>query len=109
MKEIKAIIQPRFLDRVRDAFRDMPGFPGMSVSRIEGCSGHEGQEAGRGMRHELTDFTAKVRLEIIAPDDTVDEIVRIIHTHAHTGRQGDGVLWVADVSRFVRLREEPPG
>ncbi len=107
MKEIKAIIRPRCLDAVRDAFRWMQGFPGMSVCRIEGCSRHDGPEIGHGLREELADFAPKVRIEIIAPDDKVDEIIQILHAHAHTGRDGDGLIWVTDVSEFLRVRSPP--
>jgi nitrogen regulatory protein P-II 1 len=109
MKEIKAIIQPQRLDRLRDAFREMPGFPGMSVSRAEGCGPHEGPETAHGLREELTDFSPKVRIEIIAPDDRVDEIVGLIHTHTHTGRRGDGIIWVTEVLAFRRIKLDDAG
>jgi len=38
MKEIKAIIRPNKLTALRAALRDLPGFPGMTVSKAEGCS-----------------------------------------------------------------------
>ncbi len=103
MKEIKVIIQPKRLERIRDAFRSLPGFPGMSISRVQGCSQHAGVESHKTLRAELTDFSDKVRLEIIAPDELVADIVRLIHQHAHTGQSGDGVLWVTEVSEFHRL------
>jgi nitrogen regulatory protein P-II 1 len=106
MKEIKAIIQPQRLAKLRNAFRQMPGFPGMTVSRVEGCSQHEGPETGHDIREELTEFSPKVRIEIVAPDDKVDEIAAIIYEHAHTGRQGDGVLWISEVISFGHIRSE---
>jgi nitrogen regulatory protein P-II 1 len=109
MKEIKAVIQPQRLAKLRNAFRHMQGFPGMTVSRVEGCSQHEGPEIGHGIREELTDFSPKVRVEIIAPDDKVDEIVRIIHESGHTGRQGDGIVWVSEVASLLHIRSDPGG
>jgi nitrogen regulatory protein P-II 1 len=106
MKEIKAIIQPQRLDRLRDALREMPGFPGMSVSRVEGCSPPEGPQPGQGLREELTDFSLKIRIEIVAPDERVDEIVDLIYAHTHTGRRGDGILWVTEVVSFQRIRSD---
>ncbi|MBI5919046.1 MAG: P-II family nitrogen regulator [Nitrosomonadales bacterium] len=103
MKEIKAIIQPKRLERIRDAFRTLPGFPGMSVSRIQGCSEHLGVEQHQNLRAELTEFSDKVRLEIVAPEEMLPEIVRLIHKHAYTGQTGDGVLWVTEVGEFHRL------
>ncbi len=103
MKEIKAIIRPARLHKIRDAFRSLPGFPGMSVSHVEGCSAHAGAEQHDTLKGELTDFTKKLRIEIVAPDEMVPDILRIIHRNAHTGQTGDGVLWVTEVGEFLRL------
>ena len=45
----------------------------------------------------------KIRIEIVAPDEMVEDILRIIHDNAHTGQLGDGVVWVTEVNRFMRL------
>ena len=103
MKEIKAIIRPSRLHKIRDAFRTLPGFPGMTASHVEGCSSHAGEERHDTLKEELTDFTKKVRIEIVAPDEMVPDILRIIHRNAHTGQMGDGVLWVTEVGTFRRL------
>ncbi len=103
MKEIKAIIQPNRLTRVRDAFRDLEGFPGMNVTRVQGCSQHSGVERHAKVKEELTEFSDKVRIEIVAPDEMVPEVVRIIRENTHTGQTGDGVLWVTEVLSFHRL------
>lgn len=103
MKEIKAVIRPTRLHKIRDAFRSLPGFPGMSVSHVEGCSAHAGAEQHDTLKEELTDFTKKIRIEIVAPDEMLPDILRIIHQNAHTGQTGDGVLWVTEVGEFLRL------
>ena len=38
MKEIKAVIRPNKLAALRDALVALPGFPGMTVTKVEGCS-----------------------------------------------------------------------
>lgn len=103
MKEIKAIVRPSRLHKIRDAFRQLPGFPGMNVTHVEGCSAHVGAEQHGTLKAELTDFSKKLRIEIVAPDEMLPDIVRIIHQNAHTGQTGDGVLWVTEVSEFIRL------
>lgn len=103
MKEIKAIVRPSRLHKIRDAFRHLPGFPGMSISHVEGCSAHAGEEQHDTLKEELTDFTKKLRIEIVAPDEMVPDILLIIHHNAHTGQTGDGVLWVTEVQEFHRL------
>lgn len=105
MKEIKAVIQPARLPRVREAFRHMRDFPGMTVLRAEGSGYHPDKPNPPGIKSELTDYSAKVRIEIVAPDEKVGELVRIIREHCHTGRPGDGVVWVTPVDSFRRIRE----
>ena len=103
MKEIKAIVRPNRLHQIRDAFRHLPGFPGMTVIQAEGCSGHLEKEQHDTLKEELTDFTKKTHIVIFAPDEMVPEIVRIIRQVGHTGQTGDGVLWVTEVVEFHRL------
>ncbi len=108
MKEIKAVIQPRRLQRVREALRRIPGFPGMTVTRAEGAGYHPGAAPAPGIRSELTEYSPRIRIEIVAADEAVDAIVAAIRQAAHTGLAGDGVLWVSAAERFVRLREPAP-
>lgn len=103
MKEIKAIIRPARLVKIRDAFRKLEGFPGMTISKVQGCSEHEGEEIHPDVRDELTDFSDKVRIELLVHDDMVEQVVEIIHQHTYTGQRGDGILWVSEVSEFRRL------
>ena len=43
MKEIKAIIQPHMLSRVREALGELPHFPGMTVTKCRGLGRGRGQ------------------------------------------------------------------
>ena len=103
MQEIKAIVQPSKLPKIREAFSHVCQFPGMSVCRIEGCAHHEGEEELHSVREALTDFTPKVRIEIVCPENKVAEIVGIIVGIADTGRSGCGMVWVTPVNSFQRL------
>lgn len=108
MKEIKAIVRPSKLQKIRDAFRHLPGFPGMNISPVEGCSAHQAEEQHATLKAELTDFTQKLRIEIVAPDTMLQDILLIIQRNAYTGQTGDGVLWVTDVQTFQHLCSPPP-
>lgn len=105
MREIKAIIQPGRLARLREAFRRIADFPGMTVTRAEGSGYHPGKPHDAGIRGELTEYSERIRIELVVPDDAVDEYVALIHSVCHTGRPGDGVLWVTPVEHFHRLRQ----
>ncbi len=108
MKEIRAVIQPARLEALRERLRKLPGFPGMTVTQAQGSGYHPGMPAPKGIRGELADYAPRIRVEIVAEDAEVDTLVRAIHEAAHTGRPGDGVVWVVEVAAFLRLRV-PPG
>jgi nitrogen regulatory protein P-II 1 len=105
MKEIKAILRPQRLDRVRDALRRLPGFPGMNFGKVEGCSRYPSGQNPRSAKEALTEFSSKVRIEMVCPDEMVEPIVRVIAEHAFTGQAGDGLVWVTDVAYRVRVVE----
>jgi nitrogen regulatory protein P-II 1 len=109
MKEIKAIIQPNRLARLREAFRRIPDFPGMTVTRAEGSGYHPGKPHEAGIKGELTEYSQKLRIEMVVPDEEVDRLIALVHSICHTGRAGDGVLWITPVEQFLRLRQVPPG
>jgi nitrogen regulatory protein P-II 1 len=105
MKEIKAVIQPSRLARLREAFRKLPDFPGMTVSRAEGSGYHPGKPAPSGIKGELTDYSPRIRIEIVCPDEQAAGVVTIVREICHTGQPGDGVLWINAVEEFQRLRQ----
>ncbi len=100
MKEIKAVIRPNKLAALRDALVALPGFPGMTVTKVEGCSAPTRHVSARvKIKDELTDYTAKVRVEIVAPDEVADSLFTCITEIARTGHYGDGLVWITDVER----------
>jgi nitrogen regulatory protein P-II 1 len=108
MKEIKAVIRPSKLPTLREKLRTLPGFPGMTVSKAEGCSATKLQSPSN-LKEELTDYTPKVRIEIVAPDELSDSIVDTIVQVAQIGQIGDGLVWVTDISRAVFLYKSVAG
>lgn len=109
MKEIKAIIRPNKLPQIRNALMSLEGFPGMSISQAEGCTAPSRHGPITSIKDELTDFTKKIRLEIVCPDDVADLIVTCITDIAQTGHLGDGIVWVTEVQRAVFVHKTTPG
>ncbi len=107
MKLISAIIQPGRLAKIRAAARALPGFPGMTIDKVEGFSTQE--EAPRSIQAELTDDSVKYRLLIISPDEQVDAIIEMIRTACRTGERGDGHIWVNPIETHLRIRDANPG
>jgi nitrogen regulatory protein P-II 1 len=105
MKEIKAIIPPQRLSKIRSALRNIKGFPGMTVTKVEGC-GHHVAKPTHGIREELTDYSPKARIDMVAPDELVEGILQILVEVGQTGQVGDGIVWVTPVERMIRLSEQ---
>lgn len=110
MKEIKAVIRPNKLAALRDALVSLPGFPGMTVSKVEGCSAPSRHVLGKvKIKDELTEYTPKVRVEIVAPDEVAEAIFARITEVAQTGHYGDGLVWMVDVERAAFVFKTTPG
>ncbi len=103
MKLITAVIKPFKLDDVKDALRAV-GVVGITVTEVRGFGRQGGHtETYRGAEYKI-DFVPKVKLEILAGDDQVDDLVATITSSASTGKIGDGKVWVTDVGTIVRIR-----
>lgn len=110
MKEIKAVIRPNKLAVLREVLMATPGFPGMTVAKVEGCSAPSRHVAGKhSIKEELTDYSPKVRVEIVAPDEVAEEIFRRITEIAQTGHYGDGLVWITEVERAAFIFKTTPG
>ncbi len=104
MKEIKAIIQPFMLANVINALKEMEDLPGVAVSEIKGFGKSKADNAAHKIVEDSIDYVKKVKIEIVLPDRLVDEVVKIICAAAHTGRPGDGKVFVYTVDDVVKVR-----
>ena len=103
MKLIMAVIKPFKLDEVREAISSI-GIEGMTVTEVKGFGRQKGHaEIYRGAEYTLN-FLPKIKLEIAVNDDLVEKAIEAIKTTAHTGKIGDGKIFVSDLSKTVRIR-----
>ncbi len=108
MKLIMAIIKPFKLDAVRTALTDL-GIEGMTVSEAKGFGRQKGQtEIYRGAEYNV-EFVPKVRIEIVIDDERAQRVVEAIQQSAHSGKIGDGKIFVMDVAEAVRIRTGETG
>ena len=102
-KKIEAIIKPFKLDEVKDRLSAI-GVQGLTVTEVKGFGRQKGHtELYRGAEY-VVDFLPKAKLEILASEEQVDDIIDAIMTAAHTGRIGDGKIFVLPVEDVVRIR-----
>ena len=103
MKLISAIIKPFKLDEVRDAISEI-GVEGITVSEVKGFGRQKGHtELYRGAEYQV-DFLPKVKLEIAVNDDLVERLIEAISKAAHTGKIGDGKIFVYKLEQAIRIR-----
>ena len=108
MKKIEAIIKPYKLSDVKQALHDQ-GIQGMTVSEVKGFGRQKGHtEIYRGSEYTV-DFLPKVKIEIVVSDDHLETAVQAILQSAHTGKIGDGKVFVLPVESAHRIRTSEPG
>ncbi|MDG2203974.1 MAG: P-II family nitrogen regulator [Alphaproteobacteria bacterium] len=103
MKKIEAIIKPFKLDEVKEALHEV-GLQGITVLEAKGFGRQKGHtELYRGAEY-VVDFLPKVKLEIFVEDDMLDRAVEAIQNAAHTGRIGDGKIFIVPIEDAIRVR-----
>ena len=108
MKKIEAIIKPFKLDEVKDALQEA-NLQGITVLEAKGFGRQKGHtELYRGAEY-VVDFLPKVKLEIIVADNMLNPALEAIQSAAHTGRIGDGKIFVSDVADAIRIRTGETG
>ena len=108
MKKIEAIIKPYKIDEVREALSEV-GVVGMSVSEVKGFGRQKGhKEIYRGSEYTV-DFLPKIKLEMVVPDESVNQVIDAIRTSANTNKIGDGKIFVVPVEEAVRIRTDERG
>jgi nitrogen regulatory protein P-II 1 len=108
MKKIEAIIKPFKLDDVKEALQEI-GLQGLTVTEAKGFGRQKGHtELYRGAEY-VVDFLPKIKIEMVVPDARVDAAVEAIQSAAHTGRIGDGKIFISPIETAIRIRTGETG
>ncbi|UUC95272.1 MULTISPECIES: P-II family nitrogen regulator [Comamonas] len=104
MKEIRAIVRPSRLERLRTELRAIPNFPGVTIFKAEGFTAPAAVDK-RTVKDELTDFSDKLMVCVIVEESMVGAIREAIVTACRTGQIGDGLVWTVDIGEMHRIRD----
>lgn len=108
MKLITAIIKPFKLDEVREALSEI-GIQGMTVTEVKGFGRQKGHtELYRGAEYTV-DFLPKLRLEMAVSEDLLELAIENLCAAAHTGKIGDGKIFVTPIEQTIRIRTGEQG
>lgn len=107
MKMIMAIVRPEKYEDVKAALKDK-GITGMTFTHVTG----RGMQAGVKFTSRVGDFVVdeleKVKIEIVVDDSHVQCVIDTVCGAAHTGRHGDGRIFVLPVEESVRISDYAP-
>ena len=105
MKKIEAIVRPEVIEDMKAALL-AADVEGMTISQVQGAGNQHGwTEYYRGTE-VLVQMRAKVKIEIVLPDDRIDEVCDVILENARTGAAGevgDGKIFIYPVEDAIRI------
>tara|TARA_R110002167_G_scaffold10666_4_gene48377 strand:- start:4318 stop:4656 length:339 start_codon:yes stop_codon:yes gene_type:complete len=108
MKLVTAVIKPFKLDDVREALSEI-GVQGITVTEVKGFGRQKGHtELYRGAEY-VVDFLPKVKVEVAIGTDLLDQVIDAISKAAHTGKIGDGKIFVTSLEQVIRIRTGETG
>ena len=108
MKLISAIIKPFKLDEVREALSAI-GVQGLTVTEVKGFGRQKGHtELYRGAEY-VVDFLPKIKIDVAIDETKVEAVIDAIEQAAHTGKIGDGKIFVYALEQVVRIRTGETG
>ena len=82
---------------------------GLSVLEAKGFGRQKGHtELYRGAEY-VVDFLPKVKIEVVLDDSMLDGAVEAIKNAAHTGRIGDGKIFISTIDEAIRIRTGETG
>lgn len=99
MKMIKAIVRPEAADSIADGLAEA-GYNSLTKINAFGRGKQKGLTVGTTHYDELP----KTMVMVVAEDNNVDEILKIIKYKAYTGNFGDGKIFVIPVERVCTVR-----
>jgi nitrogen regulatory protein PII len=108
MKKLEAVIKPFKLDEVREALSAI-GVNGLTVTEVKGFGRQKGHtELYRGAEY-VVDFLPKIKVEVVLAENMLDNAIEAIVKAAHTGKIGDGKIFVSSVEQVIRIRTGETG
>ena len=108
MKKIEVIIKPFKLDEVREALNDV-GVHGITVTEVKGFGRQKGHtELYRGAEYTV-DFLPKIKVETVVEESLAGKVVEAVQKAAHTGKIGDGKIFISSIEEAIRIRTGETG
>ena len=103
LTKIEIITRPEKLEELKIAMQEI-GAPGMTVTQVYGCGLSKGhKEVYRG-REVNVNLLPGIKVELVVCEVPVETVVDTAKKVCHTGKVGDGKIFVCPVERVIRIR-----
>jgi len=104
MKKIEAYIRDHKFEEVKNALIEI-GITGITAFQVIG----RGNQIGEGMDSQsgiiMEDvLIPKRKIEIFCIEDELNRILGVIMSKAHTGKNGDGKIFISNVGEAIKIR-----
>ena len=108
MVKIEAVIKPFKLNDIQEALSAL-GIQGMTVTEVKGFGRQKGHvEFYRGAEYQVN-FVPKVMIMVVVGDGEAEPVVEAIQKAAHTGKIGDGKIFISRIDEVMRIRTKETG
>lgn len=108
MKEIKAYIRKEKAEIVIQNLEEA-GVTGMTVLDAAALAQWADDQFFSYSIEYVQKYSSVVKIELVCEKEKADEMVSIIQQYGHTGRSGDGWIFVSDIERAVRIKNGEEG
>ncbi len=102
MKRIEALIQPQFVNEVREALLEI-GVQGMTTMQAQRYGSQTGHTVYRGAEHIL-EFVQCVKLEIARDDDRLEGAIRAISMAVNAEGVCVGKILISELENVIRIQ-----
>lgn len=102
MKEIKAFIKPKRVQKVVEALSDN-GFKSMTLSQGEGTGAFKTKGASPSLDFRITDSPV-IKLELVCQNEEAQKAIDIIVENGKTTDPGDGIIYVSDIEDAFQIK-----
>jgi nitrogen regulatory protein P-II 1 len=80
------------------------GIVGMTITDVRGFGRQRGRtEKYRGNTY-VVNLLPKIKIDVVVPDERMEDAIEIILEYAQTGEIGDGKIFVSEVEEAIRIR-----
>ena len=106
--KIDIITRPGKLEELKQALAEI-GVAGMTVSQVFGCGLQKGHtEVYRGKEYTIN-LLAGIKIEIVVCEVPVATVIETVKKICHTGKIGDGKIFIHPIENAVRIRTGEEG